>query len=304
MFTAAIEPLSALEGRKVTVMGLGLFGGGKGVTEFVCKHAAKVTVTDKRSAEVLEPMLAALFHLPIRWVLDEHREEDFTGADLLIAKPAVPRDSDFLKLCQRGGVPLETEMNLFFKYCSGRICAVTGSNGKTTTTSLIGAMAAGHWPDIRVGGNLGKSLLPEVESIHPDEWVVLELSSFQLEDMACLERRPEISVITNLSPNHLDRHRTYARYLSAKREILAPGRPPNVAVLNGEDSITRSWGDQRPSTFFFGRTGRVTPTHDGAWIDSERGDVLLSRNRGLISLFPVRELSLAGNFNLMNAAGA
>lgn len=285
-------------------MGLGLFGGGKGVTEFLCQHGARVTVTDKRSAEVLEPMLAALSHLPLRWVLGEHKEEDFTGADLVIANPAVPRDANLLRLCQERGIPLETEMNLFFKHCAGRICAITGSNGKTTTTSLVGAMATRRWPGTRIGGNLGKSLLPEVASIRPDEWVILELSSFQLEDMAPLERRPEISVITNLSPNHLDRHQTYERYLDAKREILGRGSHPNVAVLNAEDAMARSWSRLRPSTFFFGRTARALPRHDGAWIDSERGEVLLASRGEVSTLFPVRELSLAGRFNLMNAAGA
>ena len=239
-FEPHTRPLSAFRDLNVTVMGLGLFGGGKGVTEFLCRLGARVTVTDTRGRAVLDPVLSQLRHLPVRWVLGEHREEDFLGADLVVPSPAVPRDNKYLTSCRRRGIPLDTEMNLFFKYCMGKICAVTGSNGKTTTTSLLAAMAARRWPHVRVGGNLGTSLLPDVDSIRRREWVVLELSSFHLEDLASIDRRPEVAVVTNLSPNHLDRHDTYEAYIAAKRVILDPAGPPNTAVLNAEDPLTRA----------------------------------------------------------------
>ncbi len=304
MFAKEVLPLSWLNGRKVTVMGLGLFGGGKGVTEFLCRHGARVTVTDKRSESVLKPSLDELAGLPIRWVLGEHREEDFTRADLVIPSPAVPRNAPLLDLARRQGVPLETEMNLFFKHCRGRICAITGSNGKTTTTSLVGAMAQKEWPGVRVGGNLGLSLLPSVESIRADEWVVLELSSFQLEDLSGLPRRPEVSLVTNLSPNHLDRHGTYEAYADAKREILKGAAPPNVAVLNGEDPRVRSWHTSARRSLFFGRTGSITPRAAGAWIDEQTGEVFFSAKGERTRLFEIRDLSLVGRFNVLNAAGA
>ena len=304
MFTKTVWPLSRFQDLKVTVMGLGLFGGGKGATEFFCRHGARVTVTDKRSPAILESTVKALEQLPVRWVLGEHREEDFAQADLVIPSPAVPRSSPLLAIARQHGVPLDTEMNLFFKYCAGKICGVTGSNGKTTTTSLIGAMAAERWPAVRVGGNLGKSLLPEVGSIRAEEWVVLELSSFQLEDMACIPRRPEISVVTNVSPNHLDRHGSYESYLDAKRQILASAGEPNISVLNAEDALTRSWRDSGRRTLFFGRTGRILPGAAGVWIDEDRGDVVLSQRGEVTPLFHRRELALEGTFNVMNAAAA
>jgi UDP-N-acetylmuramoylalanine--D-glutamate ligase len=285
-------------------MGLGLFGGGKGLTEFLCGLGADVTVTDRRPAEALEPVISGLRHLPIRWVLGEHREQDFLGADLVLPNPAVPRDAEILGLCAARGVPLDTEMNLFFKYCRGKICAVTGSNGKTTTTSLTALMAAKRWPGTRAGGNLGKSLLPEVESIGPGEWVVLELSSFQLEDLAALERRPEVSVFTNLSPNHLDRHGTYASYIGAKEEILRPAGAPNAAVLNGEDPLVRGLASPRRRTIYFGRTARVRPRAAGVWIDEDAGDVFFCRGDMRTDLFHARDLKLPGRFNLLNAAAA
>lgn len=304
MFNESTQPRGWFHGQKVTVMGLGLFGGGKGVTEFLVKHGAQVTVTDTRSRKILAPTIALMDPWPVRWVLGEHREEDFTGADLVIPSPAVPRNAPFLELARRHGVPLDTEMNLFFKYAAGKICAVTGSNGKTTTTSLVGAMARAEWPTTRVGGNLGHSLLPEVDEIKEHEWVVLELSSFQLEDLACLQRRPEVAVVTNMSPNHLDRHGTYQAYCEAKREILRPAAPPNVAVLNGEDTLVRSWGASGRHSVYFGRAAKIQPRAAGAWIDETRQEVVFSQDGAHQHLFALEDLNLVGRFNALNAAAA
>jgi UDP-N-acetylmuramoylalanine--D-glutamate ligase len=304
MFLSRTEPRSWFQGRKVTVMGLGLFGGGKGVTEFLCAKGAEVTVTDRRGRETLAPIVTELEHLSIRWVLGVHEEADFTGADLVVPSPAVPRDHPLLDLSRRRGVPLDTEMNLFFKYCRGKICAVTGSNGKTTTTSLVGAMTREGGLGTRVGGNLGKSLLPEVDSIAPDEWVVLELSSFQLEDLAALPRRPEVGVVTNLSVNHLDRHGTYDAYLEAKRRIVDAGPPPNVAVLNGEDAIARTWGRDSRRVCYFGRTAGVEPRAAGVWVDMPAGAVRWAAGGRSEHLFATSEVPLVGSFNLLNAAAA
>ena len=285
-------------------MGLGLFGGGQGVTEFLCAQGADVTVTDLRTEEALGPSIAQLSDLPLRFVLGRHEEADFTEADLVIASPAVPREAPLLELCRRRRIPLETEMNLFFKYCRGKICAITGSNGKTTTTTLTASMAAACWPGVRLGGNLGRSLLPEVTKIKSDEWVVLELSSFQLEDLAPLDRRPEVSLVTNLSPNHLDRHHTYASYLKAKRHILESGKAPNVAVLNGEDARTRAWGDGTRRCVFFGHTASVWPRHEGAWVDTESGCITYAKDRERTVLFDIEAIPLRGRFNHLNAAAA
>jgi len=304
LFLQTTEPLSSLHGRKVTVMGLGLFGGGKGVTEFLCRHGACVTVTDTKSATALGPVMAQVEEFPIRWVLEQHCERDFLEADLVIPSPAVPRSHPLLDLCRRRGTPLETEMNLFFKHCRGKICAVTGSNGKTTTTSLIGAMAKARWPTLRIGGNLGRSLLPEVESIATGEWVVLELSSFHLEDLSSLQRRPDVAVITNLSPNHLDRHHTYEAYADAKRAILFPSGPDGVAILNAEDAVVRTWASRQRSTIFFGRTASVLPSACGVWIREDSDSVFLSQHGQLTDLFNRRDLALPGHFNTLNAAAA
>ncbi len=309
MFSRETKPLGWFRGRKVTVMGLGLFGGGRGVTEFLCRRGAQVTVTDLRGTGELAPTLEDMTDLPVRWVLGEHKEADFLEADLVVANPAVPRTAPLLELCCRRGVPLETETNLFFKYAHGRICAVTGSNGKTTTTRLVEAMARRRWKDVRAGGNLGHSLLPDVESIRDRDWVILELSSFQLEDLRAVDRRPEISLVCNLSPNHLDRHGTYDAYVEAKREIVAPGPPPDIGVFSYDDALLREWAEESSRTaVFFGFTDDDGAARTrGVWIDEASGEVFFSEGPDDAArhfLFRTADLNLRGQFNLLNAAGA
>ncbi|MEM7230993.1 MAG: UDP-N-acetylmuramoyl-L-alanine--D-glutamate ligase [Planctomycetota bacterium] len=317
MFSPITQPMSWFQEKRVTVMGLGSFGGGVGVAEFLCRAGAYVTVTDLKSEEVLKSSVEKLKDRPIRWVLGEHREEDFLEADLVVASPAIPRSAPLIKLCAEKKVPLETEMNLFFKYCRGRICAVTGSNGKTTTTSLLAEMAKKRWPNLRSGGNMGRSLLPEVSQIKDDEWVVLELSSFQLDDLASIDRRPEISIVTNVSPNHLDRHGDYLSYLEAKRRILEPpGERPGsrdatrgIAIINGDDAGLRDWaGWTKRAVWYFGQTSSVVPSARGVWVDvtMERGEEAVFRSQGSerVPLFSGSDLQLRGRFNLLNAAGA
>jgi UDP-N-acetylmuramoylalanine--D-glutamate ligase len=309
VFSPESRPLEWFRGRKVTVMGLGLFGGGRGAAEFLCRLGAEVTVTDLRPEAELKSSIEALEAVPgcsPRWVLGRHREEDFAGADLVIPSPAVPREAPLLQLCRARGVPLDTEMNLFFKHCRGRICAITGSNGKTTTLRLLEAMAERRWPGVLAGGNVGRSLLPRVEEIAPGDWVLLEISSFQLEDLASIERRPEIAVITNLSPNHLDRHGSFESYLAAKRQILvpAPGPDPGAAVLNGDEELGRAWAQESSRrVILFGRSPPVGG-ESRVQVDEEAGAIFHRRGGRREQLFRSRDLRLAGRFNLLNAAAA
>ena len=302
MFSKTIHPLKWYRDKKATVVGLGAFGGGAGVTRFLHSLGARLTVTDLKTAGELEEQVASLDGLGIDWVLGEHREEDLLEADLVVFNPALPRDIPLVQKCLDAGVALETEMNLFFKYCRGNICGITGSNGKTTTASLVAAMARQRWPQLLLGGNIGHSLLPEVESIGEDEWVVLELSSFQLADLACLQRRPEISLITNLSENHLDWHKTYGNYLAAKREILAPAPAPGLAVLNLFDSTLAQWAEETPREIA-GIAGSVEDEL-GIAVDHESGRVSTLSEGGEKLLFCREDLQIRGDFNLLNAATA
>jgi UDP-N-acetylmuramoylalanine--D-glutamate ligase len=197
------SPVPEFDGKRVTVMGLGLFGGGVEITRELVRRGARVTVTDLRTPETLAESVAAIEDLDVTLRLGEHVEEDFRNTDFVIVNPGIPEDSPFLRIAVEAGVPLESEMNLFFKLCrSERIVGITGSNGKTTTTALIGEILSRGSQKVHVGGNIGRSLIGRVQEIQPEDIVVLELSSFQLEHLGAIRRSPNISVVMNLTPNH------------------------------------------------------------------------------------------------------
>jgi UDP-N-acetylmuramoylalanine--D-glutamate ligase len=189
-------------------MGLGSFGGGVGLARYLAEQGAQVTVTDLQPAAALQASLEALRDVPIRFVLGQHRQADFVETDVVFVNPAVPLTSPYLAAARAHDVPWDSEINLFVRQCRGRIAGITGSVGKSTTTSLLGSILQDHDARTLVGGNIGGSLLPQLPHIAPDTPVVLELSSFQLEHLAWQAYSPPLAVVLNLTPNHLDRHGT------------------------------------------------------------------------------------------------
>lgn len=284
-------------GLRVTVMGLGLFGGGEGAVRFLALHGARVTVSDLKSAEALRPVVQRIAALPnVALHLGGHNPSDFLETDLLVVNPAVPRNHPCLQLAIDAGVPLTSEMNLFWMLHRGRTIAVTGSNGKSTTTTLIHDMLHAAGIPARSGGNIGRSLLPEVENIRPDDWTVLELSSFQLADLDQLQRSPEIAVVTNFVPNHQDRHASLDEYRAAKQTILRWQRPNDIAILNADDPDVARWPTHAKTlTFGDARSAHASINSDSIRIaiDARRCDLSLAASR-----------SLPGRHNAMNAAAA
>ena len=238
---------------RVTVMGLGTFGGGVGAVRFLVQSGARVTVTDLRPAAELPASLAALSTTPPAvWHLGEHLPHDFEQTDLVVASPAVPSDSPWLQRARAAGVPITSEIELFWERQRGRVVAVTGSNGKSTTTSLLHRLLetatvrstpadAASAVTVWLGGNIGQSLLPVVDQIGPRDWVVLELSSFQLETLNHLRPTPFVSVVTNFTPNHLDRHHTLDAYRQAKQTLARHQTPSQFAVRNLDDPDVAVW---------------------------------------------------------------
>ncbi|SDT00460.1 UDP-N-acetylmuramoyl-L-alanine--D-glutamate ligase [Actinopolymorpha singaporensis] len=287
-----------LAGARVTVMGLGLFGAGMGVTKFLCRSGARVTVTDLHDEHQLRESVAALDGWPVDFHLGGHREEDFTRADLVVVSPGVPDESPWPGLANA----LEAELNLFVKLCPARtVYGITGSNGKSTTTTLIGRILARGPRRVWVGGNLGVSLLDRLDEIRRDDIVVLELSSFQLQRLAPLRWSPQVSVVTNITPNHLDRHGTMARYVEAKQTIVRHQREGDVRVLNADDpfaaQFTGHFADDGiegpPSVRWFGANAAVDGTRIGDEVIEHAGH-----------LFDVRNRRLPGRFQLHNLAAA
>jgi UDP-N-acetylmuramoylalanine--D-glutamate ligase len=292
-------PALELAGCKVTVMGLGRFGGGLGAVRFLLSRGARVTVTDLLAAEDLAEPLSQLAGCPIdAYHLGGHVEEDFVDADLVVVNPAVPPTSPFLARAREACVLLTSEMSLFWQFNRSHTIGVTGSNGKSTTAAMTHAILQAAGVTSRLGGNIGTSLLPEVDAIGPGEWSVLELSSFQLDDLDRLPASPNISVVTNFSPNHLDWHGSLAEYRRAKQSIVRWQTPDDVAVLNYDDADVRSW----PT---FGRRlgfGFRDPGCDGLY---ERGVEHVLRLDGSQRRFCLREwLPLPGRHNIANAMAA
>lgn len=265
-------------------MGLGHFGGGVGAVRFLVERQAKVTVTDLKDEDALADSLAALEGLDVAYRLGGHREADFTDADMLVVSPAVPKStSQWVQLARRHKIPITSEMNLFLRLCPATICAVTGSVGKSTTTAMIHhAMSRSQqFRDCYLGGNIGRSLLPEVDRIGPADLAVLELSSFMLDDADPLGFRPDVALVTNIVPNHLDRYGTMANYVRAKKRIARHQTPDDVLILNRSLKRNTRWKDvgQARRAFFDIEDERSIP--HGLW-----------------------RLSVPGRHNVENALGA
>lgn len=292
------HPFRDYLGRRVTVLGLGSFGGGVGAVRFLVDRGAQVTISDARPAEQLAESLAELDGLPVERHMGENDPADVTGAELVVVNPAIKRDHPLLKAAAAAGVPLTSEMNLFWQHNRGRVAAVTGSNGKSTTTALLHNILRQGPGRAWLGGNIGRSLLPDVDQIAPDDWVVLELSSFQLTDLDRLQVSPEVSVVTNFSPNHLDWHPSLDHYRWAKQTLLRWQTATSAAVLNADDPGVANWPSPGRRAWFgltdVGRSGAFA-TAGGCVVRDEAGEVT----------WPLGDwLTLPGRHNVANALGA
>ena len=255
-------PARSLEGLAVTVVGLGRFGGGLGVTRWLCGQGAKVTVSDKAGRDELADSVEAMRDLDVALHLGGHDKADFLSADLLVVNPAVPADMPLLKKAAAAGVPQTTEINLFLQRCGAPVIGVTGSVGKSTTTAMAGAILAAAGLAAHVGGNIGGSLLGDLGRIRPDHVVVLELSSFQLEHLPTIGVSPHVAVVTNLLASNLDRHGTIDAYAAAKKNIFRFQSASDVLILNADDPAVAGWAREAPGgvELFRGRTGALGPT--------------------------------------------
>ena len=224
--------------KKVTVAGLGHFGGQIAAARWLVEQGAHVVVTDRSPAEKLAESVQQLAGLPIEFHLGEHRVEDFTGADLIVASPAIPLRNECLVAAKEAGVPITTEIRLFIERCVATIVGVTGTKGKSTTSALLCEMLKSRYPTW-LGGNIGRSLLLDLEKINKTDWVVLELSSYMLEHLGAMRWSPHVSVVTMIAADHLEWHGSLELYTHAKANIVRFQRPDDIAVINEEDSPSR-----------------------------------------------------------------
>ncbi|MCC7085965.1 MAG: UDP-N-acetylmuramoyl-L-alanine--D-glutamate ligase [Pirellulales bacterium] len=229
-------------GRKVTILGLGHHGGGVAAARYCAGQGAIVTVTDLADSERLADSLASLRNVAIeRYTLGRHDEHDFRAADTVVVNPAVRPGCPWVALARRHGATITSETELFLDACPAPVIAVTGTVGKSTTSSMLAAMlrSAGH--QVWLGGNIGNSLLSDLDMMQPGHIVVLEISSFQLHWLSEAANWPLAAVITNCSPNHLDWHATWEHYVASKQRLLTHLRSEGCSVLNTHDNEVATW---------------------------------------------------------------
>jgi UDP-N-acetylmuramoylalanine--D-glutamate ligase len=223
-----------LRDKRVTVAGLGRFGGGIAVARWLVEQGATVLVTDQAPAEKLAESVAKLDGLPIQFRLGDQRESDFADADLVVASPAIPPASPYLAAARAAGVTVTTEIKLFVERCPATVVGVTGTKGKSTTTAMLGDILKGQFTT-HVGGNIGRSLLADLGRIDKTHIVVLELSSYMLEYLGAMRWSPHIAVVTYIAADHLEWHGSAEAYVDAKRNLVRFQRPDDFLVVCGEN---------------------------------------------------------------------
>ncbi|MGH2506789.1 MAG: UDP-N-acetylmuramoyl-L-alanine--D-glutamate ligase [Ktedonobacteraceae bacterium] len=251
-----------LRGKRVLIMGLGLHGSGIASARYAAQQGAYVRVTDLRSTEVLAPSIAALASLPIEYILGQHREEDFQWAEIVLRVPGVKRTSPYLRITREHGAQIEQEIALFFSACPGRIIGVTGTRGKTTTSTLLYELLKATSQPTVLGGNVsGVETLSLLPTITPQTQVVLELSSWQLEALEPHRMSPSAAILTNIYPDHLDTYDGMEDYAAAKANIFRHQQPNDLAVFNYDNTWTRRMGAEAPAT----RTWFTSLARDGSF---------------------------------------
>src|SRR5712691_11510304 len=243
-----------LRGKRVLVVGLGKSGVASAL--FLKLRGARVTVSDTKTEDELRAEIPILLDHGITVETGEHGERTFHGQDLIVVSPGVSVDALPIVQARTSGEPIIGEIELAAQFLPGRIVAITGSNGKTTTTTLTGEiLTAGGLPTL-VGGNIGTPAISLVERAKPDHIIVLEVSSFQLETIQTF--RPKMAVVLNVTPDHLDRHRTFEVYVDAKSRIFENQQASDFAVLNMDDPTCVAMGPRtRAQVFWFSRQKEV-----------------------------------------------
>jgi UDP-N-acetylmuramoylalanine--D-glutamate ligase len=285
-----------LANKRVLVVGLGKSGVASAL--FLQARGAKVTVSDSKPQDQLGEEIPVLLDHGISVETGGHGERTFRGQDLIVVSPGVPVDSPSLVQARSLGEPVIGEIELASRFLPPNIVAITGSNGKTTTTTLAGEILAACGFATAVGGNIGTAAISLVERSKPDTVVVLEVSSFQLETIQTF--RPKVAVVLNITPDHLDRHRTFEAYTNAKARIFENQQPEDFAVLNSDDPVCASLAARtRAQIFWFSRKGEVK---QGAYVRD--GEILFRDAKGQCEIMLASEIPLKGGHNVENSLAA
>src|SRR6266581_8750459 len=284
-----------LRGKRVLVVGLARTGVATAL--FCAARGANVTTTDTRTETQIGEAIAPLRTAGVSLELGGHRENTFLDQDLIVPSPGVPADAPLLQAARAKGVTIWSEVELADRFLNGRLIGITGSNGKTTTTSLIEHILKNAGFSTILAGNIGTPLIARVEHTSDDSVTVVELSSFQLELIATF--RPNISLFLNLTPDHLDRHHTLEAYGRAKARIFENQTEADSAVLNADDPATTPLAPAKPHVYWFSRKQRAV---QGALV---RETEIVFRNDGQEeAVLNLKDIPLAGSHNVENVLAA
>ncbi|MEJ5202680.1 MAG: UDP-N-acetylmuramoyl-L-alanine--D-glutamate ligase, partial [Anaerolineales bacterium] len=288
------------KGQRVLIIGAARQG--LALARFLICQGADVTLNDQNPAEQMKNVIQSMEGYPVHWALGGHPLDLLENKDLVCLSGGIPLALPIIVEAQRRGIPLSNDSQIFMEAVPCRVIGITGSAGKTTTTTLVGRMAqvavqppAKLW----VGGNIGLPLIDQLDKIAPHDTVVLELSSFQLEQMTI---SPQVAAILNITPNHLDRHGTFAAYTAAKARILTFQTERDAAVLSCDDPVT--WGlagQVRGRLITFGRQ-RPPAGQLGTFV--ENNAIYLSNGGQCFKVIGCNDIQLRGDHNLLNVLAA
>jgi UDP-N-acetylmuramoylalanine--D-glutamate ligase len=281
--------------KHITVMGLAKTG--VACARFLTKQAAEVTATDMRDEAALAVVIKELAGLNIRFVLGHHDEADFKSADLIVVSPGVPQEHPLLATATAAGVPIISEIELAIQCISAPLAAITGTNGKTTTTTLLGELFQANGFTTYVGGNIGDPLIELPESGRKVDRVAAEISSFQLEWIKTF--KPRVAALLNITEDHLDRYASYQDYINAKLKIFENQTADDFAVVNRDDELVwHAAQSLRSHLFPFSRKNTL---EEGIFL---REGELIYRHNGQELYFPTAGFKLQGVHNLENIMAA
>ena len=289
------EYVESLRGKRVAVLGIGVSN--TPLIDLLLDNGLPITVCDMRGEDALADEAETLVTRGAELRLGPGYLDDLNGFDVIFRTPGLlPTDKHLMEAAAHGA-EITSEMEAFFRLCPCRTIGVTGSDGKTTTSSIIAELLKAAGVRVHLGGNIGKPLLCEIPDILPGDAAVLELSSFQLHS---INIRPDVAVVTNVSPNHLDKHPTYEDYIDAKRRIFANQRPGDVLVVNRDNGITARFGEEAEGrVLWFSHRETVK---DGVFCRD--GMIYYSRGWEVEPIIPEGEILLPGEHNVENYMAA
>jgi UDP-N-acetylmuramoylalanine--D-glutamate ligase len=292
------------QGKKIVIMGLGLQGGALHVAKWLLQRKAQLTITDLKSAEQLKTSIDELKKITafksVKFTLGQHLESDFVDQDLIIQNPGVPRESKFLKIAKKNKIPIINEAVLFFGLFPGKIIGVTGTRGKSTTSTLLHHILKTEIKNNVIAGNIATTpMLSVVDKLSKTSWPVLELSSWHLESLADYQKSPQIAIVTNVLIDHLNRYKNFNAYKKAKSALVRYQKAQDFAILNYDNVHSKSFAKlTKAKVYYFSLQNKVK----GVFLENDA--FYFNNGKKIEFITKIEDWKIFGQHNFSNAAAA